>query len=148
MAIRVFGPERLQAQGLSPHQEGSAIYPILAPVSDPGVHEQVDLAIAHRRAPGEGEPEPAIKSAGGHVEAVPAEEGTDPGGTARPGPDHGVADGQAAAHIPLGIGEPMRRATHSLSVAREVATAAVCAAMGEDLSLVHVKAVGSRHAPV
>ena len=36
--------------------------------------------------------------------ALLAEEGTDQGDLAGPGPDHAVADGQAAAHVPLGIG--------------------------------------------
>jgi hypothetical protein len=53
---------------------------------------------------------PRLGTAGGHAVALLAEESADQGDRACPRPDHGVTDGQAAAHMPLGIGEPMRRA--------------------------------------
>jgi hypothetical protein len=48
-----------------------------------------------------------LRTAGGDAIAVLAEQGPDDRDVARAGPDEGVADHQAAAHMPLGIGEPM-----------------------------------------
>ena len=48
-----------------------------------------------------------LRTPGGHAVAVLAEQGSDDRDVARARPDEGVADHQAAAHMPLGIGEPM-----------------------------------------
>jgi len=48
-----------------------------------------------------------LRTAGGDAIAVLAEQGPDDRDVARAGPDEGVADHQAAAHMPLGIGEAM-----------------------------------------
>src|SRR6185436_16755377 len=50
-----------------------------------------------------------LRTAGGDAIAVLAEQGADDRDVARAGPDEGVADHQAAAHMPLGIGEAMGR---------------------------------------
>ena len=51
-----------------------------------------------------------LRAAGGDAVAVLAEQGSDDRDVARARSDEGVADHQAAAHMPLGIGEPMRGA--------------------------------------
>jgi len=48
-----------------------------------------------------------LRTPGGDAVAVLAEQGSDDRDIARARPDEGVADHQAAAHMPLGIGEPM-----------------------------------------
>ena len=48
-----------------------------------------------------------LGTAGGHAVALLAEEGADQGDITGPGPDQGVTDSEAAAHMPLGIGQPM-----------------------------------------
>ena len=47
-----------------------------------------------------------LRTAGGDAVAVLAEHGSDDGDVARARADEGVPDQQAAAHLPLGIGEP------------------------------------------
>ena len=47
-----------------------------------------------------------LRTAGGDAVAVLAEQGSDDGDVARARADEGVPDQQAAAHMPLGIGEP------------------------------------------
>jgi len=52
----------------------------------------------------------ALGAARGHVVALLAEKRPDEGNVSGSGAHDRVADGQAAAHMPLGIGQPMRRA--------------------------------------
>jgi hypothetical protein len=54
--VTILGPERLQGQGLDPHQYESGDRAILALLSDPEVRDQVDLVITWRAgaAPAEG----------------------------------------------------------------------------------------------
>src|SRR4029453_4206328 len=49
-----------------------------------------------------------LRTAGRDAKAVLAEQGPDERDIARARPDHGVPDQQPAAHVALGIGEPMR----------------------------------------
>ena len=62
---------------------------------------------AARQGQGEDAVDEALRTAGRHALAVLAEQGADDADVARARADQGVADRQAAAHMALGIGEPM-----------------------------------------
>ena len=76
-----------------------------------GAHEgeqgRDDRAQAARQGKALDAGEKMLRTAGGDAVAVLAEQGPDDRDVARARPDEGVADHQAAAHMALGIGEPM-----------------------------------------